>query len=100
MARYWYFAEDLETRERRGDFATKSQAKEVAKARSLRTGHPVAVVAVVTATYEHHPQGAYYGRTWREGAHHYVQRGSGDARRRRRPPVTVSRGRLSFQEQP
>ena len=74
MKRWTYFIEDLETR------CTQSaksitDAKALAKATSLKTGHVVAVVAADNVDKVLHPQGAYYGRSWRQGGYHYTPRG-------------------------
>lgn len=65
-----YFTEDVQTRTRR-QAASMGEARDNAKAESLATGHPIAIVAVDRNDGMHHPQGAYYGRAWRGGAHHY-----------------------------
>ena len=71
MKRFSYIAEDLETgASRTAD--TMKDAKAFAKARSMKTGHVVAVIAVDSKDDVWHPQGAYYGRSWREGAYHYA----------------------------
>ena len=71
MKRLYFIAEDLVTGAQQ--FAdTKKTAKESAKLRSMQTGHVVAVIAVDRGDNDKwHPQGAYYGRSWREGEYHY-----------------------------
>ena len=69
--RFAYVLEDMTTGDRhRAD--TMKEAKMLAKARSMETGHVVAIIAVDTIDNDWHPQGAYYGRSWREGAYHYA----------------------------
>lgn len=68
--RFSYRAEDLHTG-KSVHAATMKEAKELAKERSLTSGNVVAVLAVDALNGELHPQGAYYGRAWRGGAHHY-----------------------------
>ena len=68
--RFSYVLEDMTTG---GRYLTETmkEAKQLAKARSMTTGHVVAIIAVDNNDNVRHPQGAYYGRGWREGAYHY-----------------------------
>lgn len=75
MRRFSYFIEDLETG-RRSNAKSMKDAKSFAKYISMETGHAVAVIAVDNEDGTWHPQGAYYGRSWREGAYHYTPRGN------------------------
>ena len=73
MKRFSYFIEDLETMCTQSAKSMKD-AKALAKALSMKTGHVVAVIAADNLDKILHPQGAYYGRSWREGAYHYGSR--------------------------
>ena len=73
MRRFSYILEDLETG-CRATTTTMKDAKAAAKTRSMKTGHVIAVIAVDNTDNAWHPQGAYYGRSWREGAYHYAPR--------------------------
>ena len=79
--RYEYLVEDLSTRET-GAFATMSAARSFAKSRSIATGHVVAILAVDTRDGSRYAQGAYYGRRWEGGTHHYTSRDRLFTRRR------------------
>ena len=72
--RFTYVVEDLADGKRE-EFATMHTAKSFAKAASMATGHVIAVIAIDHTDDSWHPQGAYYGRSWREGAYHYQGRG-------------------------
>jgi len=72
--RWSYVVEDLET----GSMwfqSTMKTAKTLAKAESVASGHPVAVLAMDKKENTSYPQGAYYGRAWRGGAYTYTPRG-------------------------
>lgn len=70
MARWKYVAEDLKS-EYRWTGSTMKATKAEAKTRSMATGHTVVVVAVDMHSGLAIVQGAYYGRSWREGSHHH-----------------------------
>ena len=72
MRRFSYLIEDLETGHtysRQPPIQLMKDAKTAAKSTSMKTGHPVAVIAVDSMDGAWISQGVYYGRTWRVGAH-------------------------------
>lgn len=72
--RFTYIVEDLNN-QRRAEFSTMRDAKSFAKNESIRLGYVITVIAIDHKDNSWHPQGAYYGRSWREGAYHYQERG-------------------------
>jgi len=66
--RWSYVVEDQQTGHRQ-TADSKTNARATARAQSLASGHAVAVIAVDAHDGKEHPQGAYYGRSWRHGAY-------------------------------
>ena len=72
MRRFSYVIEDLDTNNtysRQSPIQLMKDARTAAKALSIKTGHPIAVIAVDSTDGSWISQGVYYGRTWRVGAH-------------------------------